>query len=483
MKKDIVNQLEISVNKAVDFIYSVSNKNAMGQPIAFSVRRDLNEILESFYKLSSAKIIQPIDDTILRAAFRAGEEVIHEKLLHFGNYYYSKQKLYHAELEEKEEILKRTNVETASMLSRIRSFQLSIDEIGGSTDDYFVDRMPKLLDGITYVFRSKHEELYIPSVYNLLNLHRTIFFYTESGHTTYLEKLNNLRERVTSLLDKTAQLIEFEKIIDSNESVKLFYEQYLFQKAALMDEEYKFREEETKLDGLTLQRKLRVLSNLSYLNKDLFIVQFENSFPEIKQTTITDTAIIIDLISSYFRLKGEIELIDLNIKSGVERVELAENMNSVFKQINNISSISISKEELDILYNYGDSELREKVGRTLLNIPPYEIEREIRKPHGVSEISDMEVRVRIGGKIVYLCMPFKTGKEIKADSVTVGVMYQLLRPFFHFNNCAVVFVTAKKCSQNLVNEIKRAYDKYGFCIEILEQVQLAKLLKVNGLLN
>jgi hypothetical protein len=119
----------------------------------------------------------------------------------------------------------------------------------------------------------------------------------------------------------------------------------------------------------------------------------------------------------------------------------------------------------------------------LINIPTNEIEREMKKPHGVFEISDMELKIKVNGDMGYLCMPFKTGQEIKSGSVSVDVFYQLLRPFFHFSNCAVVFITAKSCSQNLLNEIKRANEKYSFAIEVIENEQLAKLLKLNGQLT
>jgi hypothetical protein len=158
-------------------------------------------------------------------------------------------------------------------------------------------------------------------------------------------------------------------------------------------------------------------------------------------------------------------------------------MYTLFNGYNQLSSIEISEAELDTLIKYNDEQLRERVAKTIIGVSEAELKREMKKPHGVFEISDMELSVKIDGKKLFLCMPFKSGVEIKKDSVSVDVMYQITRPFVHFNSCAVVFVTAKRVSENLMNEIKRSKDKLGFAIEVLQSTELAKLLKFNNLLN
>lgn len=202
MKDRVVNILQDAINKSIDFIYKTVDKHSNDQPIAFTTRRELNEVLEAFYQMSSLKVLQTQEDAIVKRIFKIGEHIIYEKLLHFGSYYYSKQKLIIKDLDEKEEILRRTNVESASMLSRIRSYQLGLDGIGGSTDDYFIDRMPQLLDGISYVLDKNITKVFLPTLYNLLNLHQTIFYYFESAHPKYHPAIDELLNRVKILTDK-----------------------------------------------------------------------------------------------------------------------------------------------------------------------------------------------------------------------------------------------------------------------------------------
>lgn len=114
-------------------------------------------------------------------------------------------------------------------------------------------------------------------------------------------------------------------------------------------------------------------------------------------------------------------------------------------------------------------------------IDPVIISRESSKYHGVSEIADMELPLQLQPtKTHFLCMPFKSAREISSSSVSVDYSYQIIRPFAYFENCIVVFVTAKKCSEPLMNEIKQMREKFNWSISVLENESLAALLKLNG---
>jgi hypothetical protein len=487
MRRKLIEILEGAINRSVDFINITANKNALGQPISYNTRRDINETLESIFHLINSNLLHVQDDIILRNIFRTGQDVIYEKLLHFGNYYYSKSKLIHGDLYEKEELLRKTNVETASMLTRIRAFQLGIDNIGGSTDDYFIERMPKLLDGISYILSKRISDVYIPSIYNLLNLHRTIYFYYKSKHSKYSDKIKLLHIRVVTLLNGFKQLTEFDNLLSGNDSLNFFYEYYVKNESLINNQDYKSRINLNEdITGLRQQQVLRILNNIHLINQEDFVRLFGIAFEQIKDYSKLNNAengMLIQVVTSFLKITEDTELSELNIDSNVIDTNISAHLDKIFNRIDEIKKVSITASELNLLMEYNDAELRERLANTLLGVSRNEIEREMQKPHGVFEISDMEVRIRIDGKLVYLCMPFKTGKEITANAVDIKVLYQILRPFFHFNNCAVVFVTAKKCSQNLINEIKRGHDKYGFSIEIIEYQQLAKLLKINGQLT
>jgi hypothetical protein len=390
------------------------------------------------------------------------------------------------DLEEKEEILRRTNVESASMLSRVRCYQLGLDGIGGSTDDYFIDRMPQLLDGISFVIDKNIFEVFLPTLYNLLNLHQTIFHYFESGHPKYHPAIDSLLTRVNFLTDKLCQKKEIVDLMKGNFSLSLFHQQYLFFNAKLSGTKYTpSLNLDIDISNISIQQKLRVLNNWALLDKNLFLKYFESvllEFEKMPNLKTLDAALFIRAAATYLSETSQAP-IDLTLNIHFDKIDVTKILPIYFKGIGNIGAVSVTPAEMALLNSYDDNTLRKKVASCIDNVPANEIEREMKKPHGVFEISDMELKIKVNGNNGYLCMPFKTGQEIKSDSVSVDVFYQLLRPFFHFSNCAVVFITAKRCSQNLLNEIKRANEKYSFAIEVIENEQLAKLLKINGQLN
>ena len=128
-----------------------------------------------------------------------------------------------------------------------------------------------------------------------------------------------------------------------------------------------------------------------------------------------------------------------------------------------------------------DSALRHKVAACMQNVDENELERQISKPHGALEISDLDIKFFEESQLKYLCMPFKTGREI-SRTMDESYMYQLLKPFSHFgDNCFVVLITARKCSQGLETYIQRMSIKQpSWRIDVIQHEQLCKLLKANS---
>jgi len=156
-------------------------------------------------------------------------------------------------------------------------------------------------------------------------------------------------------------------------------------------------------------------------------------------------------------------------------------MPNYFNLYNEIPNIDIGTSELTKLYEFDDQELRNRVGNSLININPVIINRETSKPHSSAEITDIEIPIQwTNNKIQYLCIPFKSAREITKKSVPVKYFYQIARPFAFFNDPIVVFITAKKCSQPLQNLIKQMCDKYNWSISVIENKELASLLKLNN---
>ncbi len=154
-----------------------------------------------------------------------------------------------------------------------------------------------------------------------------------------------------------------------------------------------------------------------------------------------------------------------------------------FRGYDSIPNVELSTTDIDVLYGLNDKVLRKAIASVLIGVDPVVAQRESNKPHSPAEIADMEVPVMIDGRLFYLCIPFKSGVEITGNAVPVEVAYQIIRPFMYFPaNCVVVFVTAKPCSQYLLNYIKVARATQGWAIEVIQNQELAKLLKVNSLL-
>ncbi len=153
----------------------------------------------------------------------------------------------------------------------------------------------------------------------------------------------------------------------------------------------------------------------------------------------------------------------------------------IFKGYDKIASVSVGPAEIDTLYKFSDEDIRQKLTAMILGVDTGVLQREARKAHGPSEISDMDVPINVQGDRFYLCIPVKSAREI-TGKVPEEKSYQILRPFLNFDRCVVVFITARSCSQNLMNTIKRMRDKFGWSIEVIENKELAQLLKYNNLL-
>lgn len=157
-------------------------------------------------------------------------------------------------------------------------------------------------------------------------------------------------------------------------------------------------------------------------------------------------------------------------------------MSQIFKGYDKISQVVVEKEEIEALHKLYDKDIRKYLAALILNSDPGTLQREARKPHGAFEFSDMDIPIQLDGKEFHLCIPVKSGRDIKTVSVSEEIAYQIFRPFLNLNKCAVVLISAKRCSQNLLNAIKLMKDRLGWTIEVIEDRELAKLFKLNGFL-
>jgi len=313
--------------------------------------------------------------------------------------------------------------------------------------------------------------------------------YLESGHQEYIGKAKDLLNSIIKIQSRFHSLDSINKLLLENVQLDIFriYQNWKLE-CVLEKEKTPINIEIPNLDTYKSENSLRILSSLYFLNKEQFISLFENKYDQIvseiaKQRVGLNNFLFVKCLANYLFLTGNeaIEL-DLNpLRKG--NLDFSKYINNVFKDYHQSAYVTLTDEELPRLLNYDDDTLRAKVAETILGVDKHILNRESQKPHGVSEISDMEIPIRLEDELYYMCMPFKSGREISSNTVPVGISYQIFRPFLHFDNCVVVFVSAKRASQPLMNYIKRMQSKLGWNITVIENEELAKLLKQNGLLN
>jgi len=244
-----------------------------------------------------------------------------------------------------------------------------------------------------------------------------------------------------------------------------------------------------KLPDTRVENKLRILSSIYKLDRDLFINFFNSDiFLIIKDIYRSrpglNNFLLLQCLSFYCLLNPFADGLELDLNPlSNGKIDVPNNLKNIFGNYENSHNQTISGDELNLLISYNDEALRTKLANTIIGVDKNILDREKQKPHGAFEISDMELRIRLNQESYFLCMPFKSGVEIASPTVPESVSYQIFRPFIHFDKTIVIFITAKRCSQNLMNYIKRMQDKLGWGIAVIENEELAKLLKINGQLN
>jgi len=485
MKDELIKQIRELQNFLIDKV----TKAESGASISNQEVRLINEALSSLSFIIQNTNIEPHQKVILQKTYRIALDVAYEKLFYYSGYYYSYGKISKGELHEQQESFFQININTATMISVIEGYNNGTTGIGGSTDNYYAERMPRVLWALEYVLKHSLYELYIPCLYVIYNLSQSLSLYLESGHKEYIDKAKTLLDSIIELQSRFHSLDAIKQLLSENVQLNVFrvYQNWK-QESVLGKGITSINIEIQNFESFKGENSLRILSSLFFLDKEKFIALFEFKYDQIvseisKQRIGLNNFLFVKCLSQYLFFEGNEPIeFDLNpLKKG--DIDFSKYINEIFKDYQLSADVVLIDDDLSRLINYDDDTLREKVAKTILGVDKHILNRESKKPHGVSEISDMEIPIRLEKELYYMCMPFKSGREISGNTVPVGISYQIFRPFLHFDNCVVVFVSAKRASQNLMNYIKRMQSKLGWNIAVIENEELAKLLKQNGLLN
>lgn len=486
VKQLFIEQTEITQNELLN---KVNDCLAKGTQSNFE-SRFINEALVAIDKVLECDFLLPHDRVLLEKSYRYGNDSVHERLNYFSNYYYAYVNISKGDINSQQSAFIQINADTSTMLTTILGYNRHICGIGGSTDNYFVERLPRVVWALQFVLKRHLTEIYLPSMYVLINLVQALTEYLFCKDNQYKDKAKELLIDIDNLIKQFRLKKEVTELLNSNVQLSLF-----LTTQSIRIENVLGRTEKTEIPDikeipqLKSENKLRILTSLFYLDKEKFLNLFEQELSEItgdiyrSKPTISNF-LFLQCLAFYCFLKPQFDNIELNLNPiSKTKINLQENLRLIFNSYDDSNKETITEDELNLLLGFNDEILREKVANTIIGVDKNTLDREKKKPHGVFEISDMELRVRLHQENYFLCMPFKSGIEIKTPTVPEGISYQIFRPFIHFDKTIVIFVTAKRCSQSLMNYIKRMEDKLGWGIAVIENEELAKLLKINGQLN
>lgn len=230
---------------------------------------------------------------------------------------------------------------------------------------------------------------------------------------------------------------------------------------------------------------LRVLTSMINIDLNSFNSLFETEYKNLQKAydsfSLLEKVLFVRNVSAYLfvnNIKFN-QTLELGLFEEMPHFDLSNFLQQVF-ELDKINIESVSTEQIASVQSMKDQDLRLKFSKTIKGVDQQILLREATKPHGSFEISDMEVPIQFQGRMIYLCIPFKTGVEIRENTVPINAIYQILRPFLEFNSCVVIFVTAKKCSEQLMNYIKKMKNKMNWPIEVIEERTLSALLLYNN---
>lgn len=432
--------------------------------------------------------IPQIDRILLEKTLYAIYQILYdeEALFYYSSFYYSYRNV-QGDSNQVQTHFVKANLDILAMRLKLRLAQMGLTGFGSSTDSYFLSRLERLTWGIKYIFRKKRSDFYIPALYVLLNLHQTLIELLGSGIDEDSEIATKLA-LVNELLAKLSSSEGVQEILQSLSQLRFFFvdQQYRYQSLRVENGKPPYEFDSIDFETLDWVPQLRSIRSLSPHAPDAFTAVCSASLVRWQRyaTDIQPLAkiLLLSVLVEWLKQIGYINPVELGIEYRFKcSVNLEEFMPSYFSAYRAIPQVDIGPDDLGRLYELNDQDLRIRVGNSMINVDPVVVQNEASKPHGAVEIADMEIPVQLHRNTThYLCMPFKSAHEIRRKSVPVDYFYQIVRPFAFFDNCIVVFISAKKCSQPLLNLIKQIREKHNWPIGIIENTQLAALLKLNS---
>ncbi len=482
MTDSILTLLKSLVQQVFDFCQQeIGNKR-----LSVKRRSVLGEAGLAIYELLEALKVSQADQILLERVLYAIYQIIYDDaaLFYFSSFYYSYRNV-QSDSDQVQRHFIKVNLDILAMRLKLRLVQAGFARFGSSTDGYFLERLERLTWGIKYIFKKKRSDFYVPALYTLLNLHQTLIELLGSGIDNN-EKVDVNLQLVHVLLDEVISDEGMQQKLQSLPQLRFFLVDQQRRYQRLLGQKTSFKFDLVDFEALDWTPQLRCLVSLSYHDSNTFIEvcselldRWQKYASDIRPI---EKILLLRVLVAWLKLEGDKHPLDLDIKYRFENgINLEEFMPKYFSAYLAIPQAPVDSNDLSKLFALDDQELRRRVANIMINVDPVVVRNEATKPHGSVEIADMEIPIELGSDgTYYLCMPFKSAREIRHSTVPVNYFYQIARPFAFFDKCIVVFITAKKCSQQLWNLIKQMREKYNWPIGVIEHKQLAALLKLNG---
>lgn len=409
----------------------------------------------------------------------------------FGNLYLIERSLYYNNRPELQDRLGWTisDLHTAHIL------MLMGDNLTDSLGSCFFERLKGLVTVDCKLIDDKDREFYKLAVINLCNVIDVLNYYINMANADpeYKELAKSYMRLSFASLQKT--FLDAEK--PSTDINLSFFIYTAVQKCArVLNEEVEalldtYKKLGNQLEGeiadLKAYNSILSLCDLYYLNKEKFISLFEKVFEKVSaKVDWVNRPFYIRMLLFYLEETGiGAEPIKLKIRPTFNPSNVDEITEKLFPEyFLNKDQLTITADEIAKLMTFTDTEIRTKLAAILQRskyISPSEKEglpAESKKPHTGGEISDFEVCMEIGShNLLHICLPIKSGREI-TTSVPENYAYQILKPFVRlYDRCAVIFVTARRCSQALDGYIKQLKALYGFPIDVIQEEYLCRIFK------
>lgn len=474
MKTDLLNV----ANKVIILADAMVSNTAS----SFRLRKEASECYISLALLHDYFDLDPVSKIQLEFLLnRIQNKICYEE--YFGYYmgfYYLPQHVFDKNVEALSKGIYQSNVNVSCFRCKIHASGLLGFTLDSSADAYFFTRGDKVITAISNYMRYPFEFDASAILYFVLNYYQALVEYSNCPDDAYEAGANALIINLEFLFSSILKYPPFQDELSSNQQLLAFWN-------SLVPNKYKLPTGIADFP-LVLSNKYRwILYSLYSIDPpaaDNILNACYDRIVQAQNEDILQNALIMRILCQAHLYRKDMDLADKELYgfSCCAQDGVGLGLDYFFSHYDGIRTQSCTHDEIELLYSFDDHTLREKVVACMKNVDPNELDRQVKKPHGAQEISDLDIRFSEAGKTKYLCLPFKTGREITKASVDESYMYQLLKPFSHFGSlCMVVFVTAKRCSQGLETYIERiAVRQPSWRIEVLQEEQLCKLLKANG---